>query len=190
MHQSQSQMNILLVIVAILAVIGGLAIVIVTSPQSWQYGPATWIQALLTSPTAVPPPVVTPTETPSPVPTVPTATPTAQSTVLAFTATPTIEIIPTEVVTPTDTPNPLPADVTALAIVQTSGGISARVRNQPNGDTVVAALPNGTQVQVLGGKVNFDTVDWVQIRMTNGQVGWIAAFLLHITMTVTPSPSS
>ena len=181
--QSHSQVNVFLVIVALLAIAGGLAIVIVTSPQSWQYGPATWIQALLTTPTPIPPTEVPPTATPSTVPTQPTTTPTAQSTVLAFTATPTAQDTPTEVVTPTDTPVSVPADVTALATIDTKGAGSARVRNQPGGDTVVAAVDNGAQVQVLGGRITFDGIVWVQIRTSTGTVGWIASFLLHITQT-------
>ena len=183
MHQSQPQVNTLLLIVAVLAVVGGLAIVIVTSPQSWQYGPATWIQAMLTTPTKVLPTATEPTATPSPVPTQPTATPTAQSTVLVFTATPTVLISPTPTLTPTDTPIPVPPDVLALGTVTTQGTNTARVRNQPGGDTVVAALANGTQVQVLGGKIQFQGVTWLQIRLPNGQVGWIADFLVHITQT-------
>jgi hypothetical protein len=77
----------------------------------------------------------------------------------------------------------LSADVTALAVVVVQGVGSARVRNQPGGDTVVAAVPSGTQVQVLGGRVQFNNVVWLQVRLPGGQVGWIADFLLRITQT-------
>jgi hypothetical protein len=103
--------------------------------------------------------------------------------VLAFTATPTASDTPTEVITPTETPIAVPTDVIALATITTQGGGSARVRNQPGGDTVVAAVANGAEVQVLGGKVTFEGVVWVQVRTANGTVGWIASFLLHITKT-------
>ena len=51
----------------------------------------------------------------------------------------------------------------------------------PASSSVGAAVPTGTEVQVLGGKVEFDNVVWLQIRVPGGQVGWIAEFLLHIT---------
>jgi uncharacterized protein YgiM (DUF1202 family) len=85
---------------------------------------------------------------------------------------------------PSETPSPLPTDVIALAVVVVQNAESARVRNEPGGDTVVAAVPAGTEVQVLGGKVEFNNVVWLQIRVAGGQVGWIADFLLRITKTL------
>jgi len=184
MQHSQSQVNVLLILVAIMAVLGGLAIVIVTSPQSWQYGPATWLQALIHTPTPFPT-AVPPTLTPTAVPDTPTAAPTARPT---SRATATLGATETDTATPdlapSDTPSPLPTDVIALAVVVVQNAESARVRDQPGGDTVVAAVPAGTEVQVLGGKVEFNNVVWLQIRVASGQVGWIADFLLRITKTV------
>jgi len=186
MHYSQSQVNLLLVVVAIMAVAGGLAIVIVTSPQSWQYGPQAWIEALIHTPTPFPtalPPTAAPTDVPSTAAATvaPTPRPTSR-------ATPTFGATEAETATPnqtvSETPSPLPTDVTALAVVVLQSVGSARVRNQPGGDTVVAALPAGTEVQVLGGKVEFNNVVWLQIRVAGGQVGWIADFLLRITKTL------
>ena len=62
-----------------MAVVGGLAIVIVTSPQSWQYGPEAWIQAFIHTPTPFPT-AVPPTLTPTAVPDTPTVAATAHST--------------------------------------------------------------------------------------------------------------
>ena len=182
MQHSQPQINTLLIVVALLAVAGGLAIVIVTSPQSWQYGPATWLQALIKTPTPFPT-AVPPTTTPTAEPTRPTVTPTARPTGRVLTATPFDTETPTPEVTPTETPLALPTDVTALAVVTVQNADSARVRNQPGGDTIVAAVPSGTEVQVLTGKVEFNNVVWLQIRLPGGQVGWIADFLLRITKT-------
>jgi Bacterial SH3 domain len=184
MQHSQSQVNLLLVVVAIMAVVGGLAIVIVTSPQSWQYGPAAWIQALVHTPTPFPT-AVPPTAAPTAVPNTPTAAPTVRPT---SRVTPTFGATEAETATPdlapSETPSPLPTDVIALAVVVVQNAESARVRNEPGGDTVVAAVPAGTEVQVLGGKVEFNNVVWLQIRVAGGQVGWIADFLLRITKTL------
>lgn len=185
MQHSQPQMNLLLVLVAILAVVGGLAVVIVTSPQSWQAGPATWIQALITTPTPFPtaaPPTATHTAVPATATLVPTARPTGPA--LIVTLAPTEADTATPEATATETPAALPPDVTALAVVVVESAGSARVRNQPGGDTVVAAVPSGTQVQVLGGRVEFNHVVWLQVRVANGQIGWIADFLLRITKTL------
>jgi cytoskeletal protein RodZ len=185
MRHSQSQMNLLLVLVAILAVAGGLAVVIVTSPQSWQAGPATWIQTLIATPTPFPtpvPPTATPTDVPATATLVPTAHPTGQA--ITITLAPTETETPAPAVTPSETPEALPTDVTALAVVVVQSAGSARVRNQPGGDTVVAAVPSGTQVQVLGGRVEFNNVVWLQVRVAGGQIGWIADFLLRITKTL------
>ena len=185
MQHSQPQMNLLLVLVAILAVVGGLVVVIVTSPQSWQAGPATWIQALITTPTPFPtaaPATATDTPVPATATLVPTSRPTGPAVIVSLA--PTGTDTPTPEATLTETPQALPTDVTALAVVEVQGAGSARVRNQPGGDTVVAAVPTGTQVQVLGGRVEFNNVVWLQVRVAGGQVGWIADFLLRITKTL------
>jgi len=178
-------MTLLLVLVAILAMAGGLAVVIVTSPQSWQAGPATWIQALITTPTPFPtavPPTATDTQAPATATLVATVRPTGPAAVVSLA--PTVADTATPEPTVTMTPEALPTDVTALAVVVVESVGSARVRNQPGGDTVVAAVPSGTEVQVLGGRVEFNNVVWLQIRVAGGQVGWIADFLLRITKTL------
>jgi cytoskeletal protein RodZ len=185
MQHSHPQANLLLVLVALMAVIGGLVVVIVTSPQSWQAGPATWIQAFIATPTAFPtavPPTATETAEPPTATLVPTARPTGPAAAITLAATDTET--PTPTATVTETPAALPTDVTALAVVVVQSAGSARVRNQPGGDTVVAAVPAGTEVQVLGGRVEFNNVVWLQVRVAGGQVGWIADFLLRITKTI------
>jgi hypothetical protein len=183
MSRPQPQVSFLLVVLAILAIAGGLAVVIITSLQLWEFGPAAWLQALVTTPT----PVATDAA--------PTATsPSPTRLAVAVTASVTAQAnsqVPTATLTPTDTPAApeitptavLSADVTALAVVVVQGVGSARVRNQHGGDTLVAAVPSGTQVQVLGGRVQFNNVVWLQVRLPGGQVGWIADFLLRITQT-------
>lgn len=189
MHRSHSPVNTLLVVVALLAMAGGMVVVIVTSPQSWQYGPGTWIQAMITKPTPFLPTAAAPTASPTNPSSSAASSPTARPTSHAVTSTPDFTATAlaldtaTPEITPSDTPAALPPDVTALAVVTVQGVGSARVRNQPGGDTVVAAVPSGTQVQVLGGRVEFNNVVWLQVRLPGGQVGWIADFLLRITQT-------
>ena len=84
---------------------------------------------------------------------------------------------------PTETPLALPADVTTLTVDTVQSAGSARVRNQPGGDPNVAAVTSGTEVQVLGGIVEFNNVVWLEVRLPGGRVGWIADFLLRITKT-------
>ncbi|MEP7357561.1 MAG: hypothetical protein ABI847_10010 [Anaerolineales bacterium] len=178
-------MNTLLVIVAIMAVLGGLAIVAVTSPQSWQLGPMAWLQQR--GGTSTQQPVLTATPSPSPSPLAATATATlvrptqapvvtVTSTRAADTATPD----PVATVTPTQE---LPPDVVALAVVVVEGATRARVRDLPNGENTVTAVENGTEVQVLVGSVKINDITWLQIRLPSGDVGWMADYLLRITQT-------
>jgi cytoskeletal protein RodZ len=183
MSNSHAQMNTLLIIVAIMAVIGGLAIVVVTSPQSWQLGPMAWFQQRGGTSTQ---PVSTSTPTPSPSPRPATATPTTahatKAPVVTVTSTPaaTATRDTSATVTPTQE---LPPDVVALAVVVVEGATRARLRDTPNGELTVTAVDNGTEVQVLAGNVKIDDVVWMQIRLADGEVGWMADYLLRITQT-------
>jgi hypothetical protein len=177
-------MNTLLIIVAIMAVIGGLAIVVVTSPQSWQLGPMAWLQQR--GGTSTQPAIThTPSPTPSPLPATATAT-TVRATkapVVTVTSTPapaTATRDTAATVTPTQV---LPADVVALAVVVVEGATRARLRDSPNGELTVTAVDNGTEVQVLAGNVKIDDIVWLQIRLASGEVGWMADYLLRITQT-------
>jgi hypothetical protein len=184
MSHSHSQMNTLLVIVAIMAVIGGLAIVAVTSPQSWQLGPMAWLQQRGGTSTQ---PIITVTPSPSPTPLPATITPTTvratRAPVVTVTSTAAVDTAtpdPIATVTPTQE---LPPDVVALAVVVVEGATRARVRDTPNGVNTVTAVENGTEVQVLAGNVKIDDITWLQIRLTSGDVGWMADYLLRITQT-------
>ncbi len=178
-------MNTLLIIVAIMAVIGGLAIVVVTSPQSWQLGPMAWLQQRESTATPLAATETPPAPTPTPLP--PTATATAprptQVPVVTVTSTPAPDT-PTPDTAPTVTPTQvLPDDVIALAVVVIQGATRARVRDVPNGDLTVTALDNGTEVQVLRGSVKVNDITWIQIRIAEGDTGWMADYLLRITQT-------
>ncbi len=198
MNQSQSQINSLLIIVALMAVVGGLTIVIIMSPQSWELGPAAWLQG--PPPTLTPvPPSATPAPTGTPTATVITPTPaasaTATATTLAPSETPTVDLSATAILTGTEagavpptpgpviTSNTLPEDVFGLAVVSLSpGATSGRLRDAPNGETILAAVPNGTNVQVLFGRIEADGNMWVQVRLESGTEGWMAEFLLRYTV--------
>ena len=199
MNQSHSQVNGLLIIVAILAIVGGLTIVIVTSPKSWELGPAAWFQGPSPSLTPVPPsatPLPTDTATPTTVP--PTRAPTSTLGPTATRALPT-ETAPVEdagtltatvdgtpapaTPIPAVTSNTLPEDVYGLAVVSlTAGATSARLRDLPNGEQIIAAVPNGTDVTVLFGRVEANDNMWVQVRLESGTEGWMAEFLLRYTV--------
>jgi hypothetical protein len=176
-------MNTLLIIVAIMAVLGGLAIVVVTSPQSWQLGPMAWLQQRGGTATQLP---VTNTPTPSPSPQLATATATTvratKAAVVTVTSTPRATATRDAGATVTPTQE-LPADVVALAMVVVEGATRARLRDTPNGELTVTAVDNGAEVQVLAGNVKIDDIVWMQIRLATGEVGWMADYLLKITQT-------
>ena len=71
----------------------------------------------------------------------------------------------------------------ALAEVVVDGAARARLRDTPNGENTVTAVDNGTEVQVLAGNVTVNDVTWLQIRLSDGDVGWMADYLLRITRT-------
>jgi hypothetical protein len=128
-------------------------------------------------------------------PTVEASVTVAVSPTVAFTATsaptlaPTDTPAPTETATevPTDTPVPtagptLPPGVVAYGTIRVAEGTSARLRASPNGD-VVGSVPNNAEVQVLQGREVNGGVNWIQIRLNSGQVGWIAENLVETSAT-------
>lgn len=102
---------------------------------------------------------------------VPTATPTQTSTptpTLTPTTTPTATPSPTATVTRTPSPEPTPFSAWVIS--------GANVRSGPGTEyDIIATLPVGAQVDVLD-----QTDDWWQVRIINGEVGWIATFLLAL----------
>jgi hypothetical protein len=181
MSHSQSQINKMLILVAFLAVAGGLAIVIVANPQSWQLGPMAWLNSRNAT-TTLPAPTATDTPTSTPEPTsTPTATATTVPTerpTLGITATPEE---PTETPTATPTEVVLPSNAVALAVVRLNGAANGRVRNAPNGDTVVTVLPEGAEVWVLVNEVDVEGTIWREVQTVDDNTfGWMADFLLEV----------
>lgn len=183
MRQSHSQANTLLALVAILAVVGGLAIVAATSPQSFQLDS---LVKLFGGASATPAATATVAPTASATLAEPTATieatPTRRPTLAPalVTSTPDDTATPAISATPTATEIVLPADAVALAEVQVEESFNGRVRNLPDGNEVIAVVPNGTQLYILQGRHQIDTVVWMEVRLLTGETGWMADFLLKI----------
>jgi hypothetical protein len=123
----------------------------------------------------------------------PTATPTA-----TFTITPTLTHTPTAV-PPTDTPTPTltstptttpttpptPTPTPLFALVLTTSGEGALLREQPGG-IVIGSYFDGTLLQVLPGSVEIEGVVWVRVTTPDGKSGWMVQTLLVIA---TPAPN-
>jgi cytoskeletal protein RodZ len=190
-NPQNSQVNVLLIILSMLAIGGGLVIVLITSPQSLQLSRYNFLPARATDPATA---TASPTATDTPLP---------ASATLASSSTP---FIPTATATaapptpgPINSPTPtlsvdqltdvaLPADVRGLAVVvPLSNSQTARVRDLPNGDTLVAAVAGGTRLQVLFGEAVIDGVEWLEVRLDNLQTGWIARSLITFTYERPPA---
>ncbi len=185
MHRPYSQFTSLIVLVAALALIGGIAIVLVTSRDSLSFAPEIWFGSQSS-------PVADPGQSPA----APTAsapgedvTATVVATETAAPATATSTPAPTETLGPTDAPTSsgtaLPEGVTAIAIVDLDG-VAARVRDAPAGK-VIGAVLKGAQVQILQGRQVVDGVTWVEVRDNTGLTGWMSEDLLEYTATPQPN---
>ena len=123
---------------------------------------------------------VTPSSTPS---VTPTRTPPAPSGTPSPTATRT-PLPPTGTATRTPTARPtsnLPPDVYALAVVDLQGNsTAARLRLTPPDGNVIAAVPVGTQVEMLNEFVEFEGVNWWRVRLDSGLTGWMPQGVLRI----------
>jgi uncharacterized hydrophobic protein (TIGR00271 family) len=127
------------------------------------------------TPVPTPPPgaTVVPTTTPVPLPTQ-TSTP-IPTTTATFTPTPTASrtTTPTSTATATSTRFPT-ATAVAYAVVGATGGQGAYFRLAPGLKAAIAALPDGTLVQLTGAQNDADGYLWAQIITPDGRVGWIA----------------
>jgi uncharacterized hydrophobic protein (TIGR00271 family) len=134
----------------------------------------------LMPPTLTPPPTLTRTPTPGPSPTATNSpTPTAtQTSTPTETATPTLT--PTNTSTPTSTPTPS----LARAVNPVMPGL--RMRQTPGGP-VIAVLRQGEPLRVLYGSRIVDGLVWVEVRDSEGRVGWVPQIYL---MIITPTPTS
>jgi uncharacterized protein YraI len=115
---------------------------------------------------------IIPTNTPSPTLLI-TATPVMTETAPPI-ARPSATLVPP---TPTFTPEPIMATVISRQAVN--------MRSGPSTDNdVLAALPSGTTVLVLGFN---DDQSWVNARLDDGREGWISASLLDIQEAGSPA---
>ena len=127
------------------------------------------------TPSDTPPPTLTPTDPPTPT-ALPTDSPTPSAT-YTLTRTP----LPTA----TDTARPT-ATPTLMGLVRARQSIN--VRSGPGiVYAAIGALSPGDSVQVLGRNDDFS---WYQVRLDQGDIGWVSATLLRIDADVTPPPAS
>ncbi len=118
---------------------------------------------------------------------IPTDTPTVTPTP-TMTLTPTLTLPPTRTRIP-PTRTPLPPTPT---VVLGSGTVIARqavnMRSGPStDDDIIAAVPSGTTLIAL--RYNEDQ-SWVNVRLADGQEGWISAALLSISSQQSARPKS
>ena len=130
------------------------------------------------TPTRTPTNTLTPTPGPSPTP---TATPTVKPT---STMTPTATASPTATRTSTATPTNTPTPAEARVVNGLLPGL--RLRQWPEGP-IIATLREGQPLTMLYGVQTVNGLVWVEVRDSEGRVGWIP--LLYL-LTVTPTASS
>jgi uncharacterized hydrophobic protein (TIGR00271 family) len=100
----------------------------------------------------------------------PTNTPTTTKT---LTATP--SNTPTQTPTPTNTFTPTPV----LAYISNTGGRGVYVFDAPAGK-VIGSLPEGSPIYILYQRTVVNGQEWLEIRLPDGQVGWVPALYVRI----------
>ncbi len=129
-------------------------------------------------PPVLPTPWVSPTAPTAAATWTPTPQPSATREPLASTGTPrhtsTATLSPTASHTPTATP--------VLAVIITDEGSGALLRDAPEGG-VIALLPEGTLVEILGGPEQVGEHRWWQVRTPSALIGWLAEIVMA---TATP----
>jgi uncharacterized hydrophobic protein (TIGR00271 family) len=125
------------------------------------------------------PPTFTPTFTPGPSSTL-TKTPSATPTFIP-TLTSTFSPTPTNTSTATLTPSPTPTltPTPILAYIANTGGLGIYLRQSPGGN-VIGAIPEGSAVQILYQREQYNAIDWIEIRDLFGRIGWIPIQFLVI----------
>jgi len=134
------------------------------------------------------PPTLTPTLTATLTPTPgPSLTPTRTATATAtHTATPTETATPT--LTPTATPTATFTPTPVLAQVYASYLPALQLRQWPGGPSIGPTLRERATLTVLYGYEILDGLVWVEVRDSEGRVGWIPqVYLVIITPTSTPT---
>lgn len=137
------------------------------------------------TPTLTPLPSDTPTPatpaTPTPTRT-PRATPSQPGPTASATPRPTRTPTPTPSRTPSQTATVFPPGVYGEAVLSLPAGITTvTLRAAPPDGDPVAFLQEGEPLLVLEPQQIIDGVLWRQVRLQNGQAGWLAGFLLNIT---------
>ncbi len=190
MQQTPGYGIILIIIVAALSLVAGLAVVVVTSSESIRLASLQQVTANPSTPTLPPTPAVAVSESPTAVETgtSPTLTATVQPTPPAETNTPVASETPT--VTPTASGTMIPTlapDAVALGRISTINNSTARLRSAAGLDgKVISAVQAGEYVQILGGLTTVDEIDWIPVRINSGLSGWVSADLVETLSTAAP----
>ncbi len=133
---------------------------VLPTSQATTVGPPTF-----TAPTPVPPlagiPIQTPQSGSSPAKP-PSATPTPRPSQTAA-ATP----------YPTERPSPTPTKTSDIGHVANTGGDGVYLRHTPKLADKWVALPDNTSLVLLGAQAEGDGEHWVQVRDSQGDVGWV-----------------
>jgi hypothetical protein len=183
--------------VAALSLMAGLIVVIVTSPDSIRIGSQSQLPVVTETAAATAPITASADGTQGAASSTVEATGVvagASPTPVAATVTPfpTFTPRPTDApaVTPTITPTLFPTlapDAVAIGVIVTQNNSTARLRSLPGLEgKVIAAVPAGDLVQVLGNATKVDDIAWLPVRLNSGLNGWIADAL--VVPLTTPKP--
>jgi uncharacterized hydrophobic protein (TIGR00271 family) len=105
---------------------------------------------------------------------------------VTLTPTPTASITPTP--TPTTTSTPSPTATPALARVVNTGGYKLDLLQSPGGPSIGTLRPRDS-VSVLYGEQIFQGLVWLQVRDSEGRIGWVPQIYLAV-VTFTPLPAT
>lgn len=129
---------------------------------------ALWYLIIQPAGGAPPRATATPTKSPTPWPTVTVG----------------IVVVPTRTPEPVATPTtakPTEVSVGATVKVTGTGGAGLRLRQKPGtGSVVLKAVPDGTQLTVVGGPEQASNYTWWQVKDSSGMTGWAAADYLTL----------
>lgn len=107
---------------------------------------------------------------------VPTSPPPTATVAGAAPVEPTPEGEPVEGPAPTDEPTDVPAGAigvgVSVRVIDTGVGLNLRAEPLVAADNILALVPDGTVLEVVGGPETGDDFTWWQLRMSDGTEGW------------------
>jgi len=66
-----------------------------------------------------------------------------------------------------------------IAFIANTGGLGIYLRETPGGK-IIGSLPQGSAVQILYDRQEFNGLEWIEVRDLFNRVGWIPAQFLII----------